>query len=116
MGYDKSRSTYFAKYFLRPDTRSAYLRGLWAISQRHHDLHGLVRITRGMRADFSYLRHRRAYGFLAAAAPVATAAYCSVACLIAFRLVIRRVSRAGMPDAASAAFSASVGAPGRSEV
>ncbi|MGI4955014.1 MAG: glycosyltransferase family 2 protein [Janthinobacterium lividum] len=74
MGYDKGRGAYFAKHLLRPDTRSAYLRGWWAVSRRDQTRYGLVRITREMRAAFSYLRHKKAYGFLAAAMPVAAAA------------------------------------------
>lgn len=93
MGYDKGPGAYFVRY-LCGRTPGAPTCGAGG---QYRDVTTTATASSASRARCgrpSYLRHRKAYGFLAAAVPVAAAAYCSVACLIAFRFVIRRVSRA----------------------
>ncbi len=92
VGYDQGRGAYYAKYLLRRDTRAAYLRGWWNIARTHQGVDGLVRLAREMRAGSAYLRGRRAYGFLAIAAPVAVASYGAVTLIVGTRVLARRLT------------------------
>lgn len=77
--YDRGRGAYYTKYIMRPDSRSAYLRG-WA-RQAFSGLHRgkLETLSREFASARRYLRHRRAWRGLAIAYPAALAFYATLA-------------------------------------
>lgn len=81
--YDKGRGAYYAKYLLRRDSRLAYLRGWLDGTFRNIHRGNLATLRRELVSAMRYLRVRRAYGFMAAAAPAAAATYLALlACVI----------------------------------
>ena len=90
--YDRGRGAYYAKYLLRPDTRSATLRGWWNIARHYNNRKGLVRLAREMRSGAAYLRHKKAFGFVVAAAPIAVVKYGAVFGMVAWRILRRQTT------------------------
>lgn len=84
-GYDRGRGAYYAKYLLRSDSRSAYLNG-W-IGDRFSHVHrdSLQSFGRELASAFRYVVHRRRFGFLLLAAPVAAYHYARLVAMIALR-------------------------------
>lgn len=95
VGYDRGRGAYYAKYILRSDSRREYLRAWWNITRRYSEDWSMVRIGRELKAFFAYLRHRKAYFFMFAAAPVAALTYTATAGRIAMYNLSRVLAKRG---------------------
>lgn len=90
--YDHGRGAYYAKYILRSDTRSDYMRGWWRLAIKDCYWSSLVRLSRELTAAIAYLVHRKCYGFLLMAAPVGLSAYCIIGVLVVLRFTNSRIS------------------------
>lgn len=69
--YDAGRGAYYAKYLMRPDTRTAFAVGWAKRLLRHRNRWGLTQYFRELRAGQQYALSRGKRGFVVAAAPFA---------------------------------------------
>jgi glycosyltransferase involved in cell wall biosynthesis len=86
--YRGGGGAYYVKYMLRRDSRLAYMRGRWDQVVVCRNVDDVVLLAHEMRSGFAYARLRRAYGFIAIAAPA-----CLVALSLASLLVAARGAR-----------------------
>lgn len=80
--YDRGRGAYYAKYMLRRDSRIAYLKGWLRGSFRNIHRGNLLTLRRELRSARQYLRARKAWFFLLAAALVGAALYLALAAAV----------------------------------